>query len=227
MPAIQQAKIDELLFDPRNANRGTERGRALLDRSLRQYGAGRSILLDKHNRIIAGNKTTEVAADIGLEKVLIVETDGTELVAVKRTDLDLDDKPARELAYADNRVTEIDLDWSAAQLVQDAAQGIDLDQFFRPDELDALLRAEETANQAEPDVTIFEQAVQLMPPKEYLVILCNDDAEFDQLRLRLQLKTVKRGGYADTSALNALGVERVIPAQRLLERLKDADRDAE
>ena len=55
--------------DSRNANKGTERGLALLDKSLRQYGAGRSILVDKNGRVIAGNKTlyrytlVEYAAD--------------------------------------------------------------------------------------------------------------------------------------------------------------------
>lgn len=57
------AKIDSLKPDRRNANKGTERGRAALESSLQKYGAGRSILLDKHGNIIAGNKTAKVATD--------------------------------------------------------------------------------------------------------------------------------------------------------------------
>jgi hypothetical protein len=98
-------KVSDLQPDKRNANKGTERGLKALDHSLRQYGAGRSLLVDKHGRIIAGNKTAQAAADIGLEDVIVVHTDGTKLVAVQRDDLDLEqDKAARELAYADNRV---------------------------------------------------------------------------------------------------------------------------
>src|SRR5579859_6091797 len=120
--------------DPNNANKGTPRGRGLLEHSLRQYGAGRSILTDKNGVVIAGNKTLETAADIGLP-VKVVETDGTELVVVQRTDLDLTrDKAARELAYADNRVAEVDLDWDAEQLAEDRAAGVDLDSFFFPAE---------------------------------------------------------------------------------------------
>jgi hypothetical protein len=112
--------------DRRNANRGTARGRALLEDSLRRYGAGRSILADKHGNVIAGNKTLETAADLGLP-VRVVETDGTELVVVQRRDLDLDADPrARELAYADNRVAELDLDWDVTQLLEDRDNGIDL-----------------------------------------------------------------------------------------------------
>jgi hypothetical protein len=109
-PKVTTAKIADLIPDDRNANAGTERGQQLIENSLRNYGAGRSILIDKNNRIIAGNKATENAGQVGLDDVIVVETDGTRLVAVKRTDLDLKrDKAARELAIADNRTSEIDL----------------------------------------------------------------------------------------------------------------------
>lgn len=117
-------KITELVPDSKNANKGTLRGLKYLDKSLRQNGAGRSILIDAHNRIIAGNKTASRAADIGLDDVIVVETDGTKLVAVKRTDLDLEQGgAARELAYADNWVGQIDLDWDAEQVLADLEAG--------------------------------------------------------------------------------------------------------
>lgn len=114
-------KIADFNTDIQNANRGTERGLYALDESLRRYGAGRSIVVDRDNRIIAGNKTLERAADMGLDEVIVVETDGTKLVAVKRTDLNLaeDDGRARGLALADNRVGQLDLDWDALQVLND------------------------------------------------------------------------------------------------------------
>ena len=48
--------LADLTPDPRNANLGTERGLAMLERSLRETGAGRSILVDRAGRVIAGNK---------------------------------------------------------------------------------------------------------------------------------------------------------------------------
>ena len=90
----------------------------MIEKSLRQFGAGRSILLDKNNRIIAGNKTVENAGQIGLEKVLIVETTGEEIVAVKRTDIDLDTREGRELALADNATGAANLAWDEAALTQ-------------------------------------------------------------------------------------------------------------
>ena len=126
--------------DVKNANKGTERGRYMVEASLRETGAGRSILLDKDGRIIAGNKTFEAASDIGLP-VRVVETDGTELVAVKRTDLDLDDDTgtARRLAYYDNRAAQVGLDWDAEQMLADLGAGLDLSAMFKQDELDELL----------------------------------------------------------------------------------------
>ena len=59
---VREAKIDELITDRKNANKGTQAGLRALDKSLRDLGAGRSILVDKHGEIIAGNKTTEKAA---------------------------------------------------------------------------------------------------------------------------------------------------------------------
>ena len=115
---IIEADIAQLVPDDVNFNKGTQFGQSLIEKSLRQFGAGRSILLDKNNRIIAGNKTVENAGQIGLEKVLIVETTGEEIVAVKRTDIDLDTREGRELALADNATGAANLAWDEAALTQ-------------------------------------------------------------------------------------------------------------
>ena len=61
--------------------------------------------------IIAGNKTIENAANIGLDKVIVVETDGNQIVAVKRKDIDLDSEKGREMALADNATSDANLQW--------------------------------------------------------------------------------------------------------------------
>lgn len=132
-------KLTDFIPDPHNANKGTVRGTAMLEDSLRHYGAGRSILVDRNNQVIAGNKTLASAVDIGLDEALVVPTDGKQLVVVQRTDIDLDSKQGRELAIADNRTTEVSLDWDAAELAALADDGVDLAQFWDADELAALL----------------------------------------------------------------------------------------
>jgi len=135
-----KAKLSDLTPDDRNANKGTQRGTGVIEDSLRKYGAGRSILIDRNGRIISGNKTAEAAASIGLENVRIIETDGHEIVAVKRTDLDLDSKEARELAIADNRAGELNLDWDVDALTALEAEGVDLDGLFSDEEMSRLMQ---------------------------------------------------------------------------------------
>lgn len=103
--------LKELKFDDKNFNKHTQFGMSLIEKSLRENGAGRSILIDKDNNIIAGNGIAEAAGSIGLENVRIIETDGNEIIAVKRTDLSLDSKKGREMALADNATSAADLEW--------------------------------------------------------------------------------------------------------------------
>ena len=118
--------IADLTPDGENFNRHTEFGQKLLEDSLRKFGAGRSILVDKDGNIIAGNSTTETAAAIGMDDVVVVQTDGTKLVVVQRTDLSLDSPEGRELALADNMTAlkgiDIDLDKVKETLGEDLAK---------------------------------------------------------------------------------------------------------
>lgn len=113
---VVEAKIGQLVPDDKNLNKHTEFGTSLLEKSVTKFGLGRSILLDKNNRIIAGNGITETAGANGLEDVLIVETTGDKLVAVKRTDIDLDSKEGRELALADNATANANLSWDVPNM---------------------------------------------------------------------------------------------------------------
>ena len=91
----KRIKLTELTPDNLNANKGSPRASGMLERSIQSYGAGRSVLVDKAGRIIAGNKTVEASNEVGIEDAIMVETDGRQLVVVKRTDLDLDSPEGR------------------------------------------------------------------------------------------------------------------------------------
>lgn len=120
MTKVIETNVEQLIPDNKNFNKGTEYGQHLIEESLRKFGAGRSILLDKNNRIIAGNKTIENAAIVGLENVIIVETDGNQIVAVKRKDIDLDSAKGRELALADNATSKANLAWDMDIITEQA-----------------------------------------------------------------------------------------------------------
>ena len=118
--------LADLTPDGDNFNKHTEFGTKLLEDSLRKFGAGRSVLVDKDGNIIAGNGVVETAAGIGMDDVVVVQTDGTKLVVVQRTDLELDSPEGRELALADNMTAlngiDIDLDKVRESLGDDIAK---------------------------------------------------------------------------------------------------------
>jgi hypothetical protein len=130
--------ISDLKTDPNNANRGTERGQQALTDSIGRYGLGRSILIDKNGVVIAGNKTLETAGQLGIDNVDVIKTDGTKLIAVQRTDLDIEDETARQMAYADNRVGQLSLEWDEDQIAKDLAS-VDLISLWTETEIERLL----------------------------------------------------------------------------------------
>src|SRR4051794_2049967 len=94
--------------DPRNARRHSDRNLALIEQSLREVGAARSIVIDEDGVVLAGNATVQAATNAGLTHVRIVEAEGADLIAVRRTGLSSEQK--RQLALYDNRAAEL-ADW--------------------------------------------------------------------------------------------------------------------
>lgn len=99
-------------FDKRNYRKHNDRNKDLIKKSLKECGAGRSIVIDNEDNIIAGNGIYEQAQKLGI-KTKVIETDGSELVVVKRTDLATDDDKRKQLAVMDNSTSdssEFDID---------------------------------------------------------------------------------------------------------------------
>jgi len=105
MAKVLNKKITDVHFDNANINQGTEYGMSLLTKSLQEVGLVRSVAVDKNNVLIAGNKTVEVAGQMGIEKVVEIETDGTELIVVKRKDLDINEERGIKAKILDNTVS--------------------------------------------------------------------------------------------------------------------------
>ena len=111
--------VHDLEFDKQNFNKGNEQGKALIKKSISEHGTGRSILVDKNAKIIAGNKTTENFKELGFEKVKIVKAMPDELVVVQRDDIDLDTPQGRAMALADNKTSEANLEWDFETLQEE------------------------------------------------------------------------------------------------------------
>jgi hypothetical protein len=97
--------MTDIKFDKRNYRKHNDKNKKLIKKSLEECGAGRSIVIDKDNSIIAGNGIYEQAKKLGI-KTKIIETDGSELVVVKRTDLGTEDAKRKQLALMDNTTSD-------------------------------------------------------------------------------------------------------------------------
>lgn len=107
-------QITDLKQDKRNYRKHNERNLSLIKKSIEEVGFGRSVVIDNNNEIVCGNGLVSQ-----LEKntpVKVIETDGSELVVVKRTDLATDDEKRKRLAVMDNSSSDTsEFDFSLLQ----------------------------------------------------------------------------------------------------------------
>lgn len=111
--------IKDLLHDPKNARKHTPRNVGTIVSALQEVGAARSIVIDEDGVVLAGNATMDAAAEAGITAVKVVEANGNELVAVRRTGLTPEQKI--RLALYDNRAAEF-AEWNEDVLKQLALQ---------------------------------------------------------------------------------------------------------
>jgi hypothetical protein len=138
-PRVYRAPLSQFRQLPDNPNAGSERGEYMLGESVSEFGAGRSMLAGSDDVLIAGNHAAERLHEQLGDEAIVVEIDGSMPVIVKRTDVAGDSPRGREMAVADNRTTEAGLAWDAGvmALMQEAGD-IDLERWFREDELDEM-----------------------------------------------------------------------------------------
>ena len=171
---IIETNVEVLIPDNKNFNKHTEYGMHILEESIRKFGLGRSILIDKNNRIIAGNGVVETASQIDLDKVLVVETDGNTLVAVKRKDIDLDSAKGRELALAANATSKANLSFDTDLIMQEAER-FDFD----PEDWGVALDAQEESEDEEESPAKKEISTRL-------IVECGDVSKLSMLFSELQ-----------------------------------------
>ena len=124
-------QIKDLKQDERNYRKHNKKNLDLIKKSVKEVGLARSIVIDNENNIICGNGLTST-----LDKntpIQIIETDGTQLVVVKRTDLNTNDEKRKQLAIMDNSTSdssEFDLDSLQADFDVEQLQDWGLDVEF-------------------------------------------------------------------------------------------------
>jgi len=187
--ANKTVSIDTIAPDAANVRQRTKRSAEVLDNSVRQFGAARSIVLDADGIVRAGNGTLASAKAAGIKKVRVIETTGEELIAVKRTDLT--GSKATAYAIADNRSGDLatwqfeDLD---AQLKTLTAEGLDINELgFGGEELAELFPGAEP----EPEPIVEDEVPEVpadpvtQPGDLWLLgdhrVLCGDSTKADDV----------------------------------------------
>ena len=123
-------QIKDLKQDERNYRKHNKKNLDLIKKSVSEVGLGRSVVIDNENEIVCGNGLVST-----LDKntpIKVIETDGSELVVVKRTDLKTDDEKRKQLAIMDNSTSdssEFDLESLQADFDVEQLQDWGLDDF--------------------------------------------------------------------------------------------------
>jgi hypothetical protein len=117
-------------FDSKNYRKHSDKNKRIIKKSVDELGAGRSILIDAENEIIAGNGVYEQWGD---KPIKIIETDGKELIVVKRTDLKPSDEKRKTLALIDNYASDTS-EFDNDLINEDFDTGVLNEWEFAPDE---------------------------------------------------------------------------------------------
>ena len=127
----RKIKLDSLQQDDKNFNKHTEQGKALLSESIDRVGVIESITISSDDKIISGNARQEVMQS-KFEDVepIIVETDGTRPVILKRTDIKSNTKEFHEAGLLANTVAKknINLDLELIEEVMVEEYGLDIEE---------------------------------------------------------------------------------------------------
>jgi len=168
--------------DPEECPQTHASQRGMIERSLQEVGAARSIVIDEEGRILAGNATVEAAALAGIENVQVVEADGETIIAVRRSGLTEEQK--RRLALYDNRTAEL-AEWDVdvlAELDEEALEGL-----FDGDELAALL-----GDLPDPGSALVEDVPEIWA----IVVECDDEQQQVELLERFAAEGLRCRAFA-------------------------------
>lgn len=125
---MANSNIADFTSDDRNFNKHTSKGMDLLKKSIEHVGVIESFTVSKDNKIISGNarqeKMSEVLGDI---EPIIIETDGSRPVVLKRTDINGGTKKFYEAALLANTVSIHNIDLNDDLIKEVAIDEFDID----------------------------------------------------------------------------------------------------
>jgi len=191
----QQVKISKVKGNPDNPRIIKNDKFKKLVKSIQEFPEMlklRPIVVDEDMMVLGGNMRLKASKDAGLKEVWIEVAEG------------LTEEQKKEFIVKDNvGFGEWEWDMLANEWDSSKLEDWGLDVWQNPD--DKIDEAEEGEEIELP------QALQIEPPKEYIMILCEPNSEeWEQLKIDLKLGIVRKGGYKKGSAFDTISTERVL-----------------
>jgi hypothetical protein len=173
-----KTKISEVKLNPNNPRLIKDDNFKKLVQSIKDFPEMleiRPIVVNAEMVILGGNMRFKACKEAGLKEVPIIVADN------------LTEEQQREFLIKDNvsggewDFEMLGNEWDVEKLME---WGLDLPLDTQIDKLE------------DGEEILLEQAIQLRPKREYVVIMCNEEnTDWDELKEILNLPTVKRGGF--------------------------------
>ena len=199
----------DLKQDKKNYRKHSKENKRKIKKSIDECGLGRSVVVDADGVLIAGNGVQSVVD--GDTPVRVVETDGTELVVVKRTDIKGDDERRKKLALADNATSDnVEWDFEAMEADGWGVEGLN----------DWGLTLDEKVQEAEKEEGDVPFTEILGEEHNYLVLFFDNTVDWLQAQTIFEIEP-KRGFPTgkDGKSKSKVGVGRVINGALALQKL--------
>lgn len=123
----KRIKLTNFKPDDKNFNLHSERGMSLLQKSVEKVGVIESITVSADDKVISGNARQEVMVEKFPDaEPIIIETDGTRPVILKRTDIKSDTKEFHTAALLANTVAKHNINLDEAMIQEVAVEEYDI-----------------------------------------------------------------------------------------------------
>jgi ParB-like chromosome segregation protein Spo0J len=161
----------------------------------------RPIVVNDEMIVLGGNMRLKACIEAGIKEVSIIKA--SDLTPEQQNEFIIKDN----VGFGEWNWDDLANDWDEELLVE---WGLDLPIGQQIDELE------------DGDEILLEQAIQLKPKREYVVIMCDEEnSDWDELKQSLNLPMVKRGACKTTSPFEKhTSVQRVIHAKDIINALR-------
>jgi hypothetical protein len=199
-----KTKISDVKLNPNNPRLIKDDNFKKLVQSIKDFPEMldiRPIVVNSDMVILGGNMRFKACKEAGLKEVPIIVADK------------LTEEQQREFLIKDNvSGGEWDFEILANEWDVEKLEDWGLDMPI-DEKIDKLEDGEEI---------LLEQAIQLKPKRQYVVIMCNEEnTDWDELKEILNLPTVKRGGFTkDKTNKGFIDTQRVINAKDIIDALR-------